>query len=149
MRRLGTLISSVTQGMGMEEAMRFERLRKEWKRVFREPLSLHMSPHSLKNSELLVHTDSPVWLQQLTFFKADILSALAPFGVTTVRFKIGRLFPYTKNNPRQQEPPHAAPDPHAAKIIEETVSGLADDGVRESIRKAMERSFAGRGKRLR
>jgi hypothetical protein len=90
-KRVGNLISPLVAGLGLEEAVRFERIKKEWSDIFREPLSLHTSPCSLKHGELLVTVDSPVWHQQLIFLKGEILKNVSPFGVKDVRFRVGTV----------------------------------------------------------
>ena len=131
----------------MEEALRLEGLKSEWTTIFREPLSLHMCPSQLKNGELLITVDSPVWLQQLTFFKEDITKNVSPFGVTRVRFKIGRI-------PRPHHSPKTPPQPQTGqslkssdrKEIEDTVSTLPDNELRDALRKVMEKSLVKRSR---
>jgi hypothetical protein len=143
-KRVGNLISPLVAGLGLEEAMRFERIKKEWSDIFREPLSLHMSPCSLKQGELLITVDSPVWHQQLIFLKSEILKNVGPFGVKEVRFRVGKVHTKTKDLPRplQQKPPSL--DHASLQQIEETVSGLKEGPVKESIRKTMEKSLSAR-----
>ncbi len=51
----------------------------------------HMSPSLLARGELLLTVDSPVWLQELNFFRGDILRKLSSYGVSAIRFRIGRV----------------------------------------------------------
>jgi hypothetical protein len=152
-KKVSTLIPRLLKGLGLEEAARFERIRKEWSAIFREPLSLHMSPSSLKNGELLIAVDSPVWLQQISLFKPDIAKNLTAYGVTDVRFRIGRIVKpaggvkrTNESSPRQW--PSLGRDD--LREIDETVSGLKDSALRENVRRAMEQSLrrtAGKGTR--
>lgn len=153
MRKVSTLIPRLLKELGLEEAARFERIRKEWSAIFREPLSLHMSPSTLKNGELLIAVDSPAWLQQISLFKPDITKKLNAYGVTDVRFRIGRIAKPAggtrrANEDRPKERPSLGRD--ALREIDETVSGLKDGGLRENVRRAMEQSLrrtAGKGTR--
>jgi hypothetical protein len=140
-KKVGVLIPRLIKGLGLEEAMRLELIRKEWSTIFREPLSLHMAPSLLKSGELLISVDSPVWLQQISLFKADILKNLRTFDVREVRFRIGRV--RTKKRGQDETPPREK-NPlgrDALHEIDDTVSGLKDTGLRESVRRAMEQSF--------
>jgi hypothetical protein len=143
-KRIGNLISPLVAGLGLEEAVRFEQIRKEWSDIFREPLSLHMFPCSLKHGELLITVDSPVWHQQLIFLKSEILKHVSPYGVKDVRFRIGKVQTKTKemSRPPQQKAPSL--DRVSLQQIEETVSELKDGPVKESIRKTMEKSLSAR-----
>ena len=143
-KKIGNLISPLVAGLGLEEAVRFERIKKEWPEIFRKPLSLHMSPCSLKQGELLIAVDSPVWHQQLIFLKAEILKKVSPFGVKDVRFRIGKVQTRTKEKPRPPLQKTPSLDRASLEQIEETVSELEDGPVKESIRKTMEKSFSAR-----
>ena len=143
-KRIGNLISPLVAGLGLEEAVRFERIKKEWSDIFREPLSLHMFPCSLKHGELLITVDSAVWHQQLVFLKNQILKNVSPFGVNDVRFRVGKVHTKTKEMPRPLQNKVGPLDHASLQQIEETVSGLKDGPVKESIRKTMERSLSAR-----
>jgi len=143
-KKVGALIPRLLKELGLEEAARFERIKKEWSTAFREPLSLHMAPSALKNGELLIAVDSPVWLQQISLFKADIMKNVSPFGVKEVRFRIGLIGRMSEKKKetaeiRLQEKPSLGRD--ALREIDESVSGLKDIGLRENVRRAMEQSF--------
>ncbi len=144
MKKVSALIPRLLRELGLEEAARFERISKEWSAIFREPLSLHMSPTTLKNGELLIAVDSPVWLQQISLFKPDITKKLNAYGVTDVRFRIGRMAKPAGgmrklNEARPKERPSLGRD--ALREIDETVSGLKDGALRENVRRAMEQSL--------
>ncbi|HXX54180.1 MAG TPA: hypothetical protein VEI28_06375, partial [Thermodesulfovibrionales bacterium] len=71
-----------------------------------------------------------------------------PFGVKDVRFRVGKVHTKAKETAR---PPHnslTSPDRATLQQIEETIAGLEDGPVKESIRKTMEKSLsAGKLKR--
>lgn len=142
MNRLGKLISPFLKQSGIEEAVRFERIKQEWSDIFNEPLSSHMYPISLKDGELLINIDSPVWLQQVSFYKDDIVRKLSLFEVKGVRFRLGRIA--SGDNARTAKPAQSSGksiSPEAARDIEDAISGIKDEELRESIRKVMEKSF--------
>lgn len=142
MKRIGNLISPLVAGLGLEEAMRFEQIRNEWPDIFREPLSLHMSPCSLKHGELLITVDSPAWHQQLIFLKSEILKNVSPYGVKEVRFRVGTVRTKAKSAPQNPQQKKIPLDRHSLQQIEETVSALEDGPLKESIRKTMEKSLS-------
>jgi hypothetical protein len=144
-KRIGPLISPIIKGCGLEEAVRFEEIKSEWATLFREPLSLHMCPSHLKNGELLITVDSPVWLQQLTFFKEEITKNVSPFGVTRVRFKVGRVtHQHHAQGSRTQRQTGPSLESSDVKEIEDTIATLPDNDLRDSLRKAMGKSFSDR-----
>lgn len=140
--RIGGLISPLVKGLGIEDALRLESMRKEWAGLAGEPLSLHIGPASLKGGELLVYADSPAWLQQTTFFKAALIKKLSSFGVKNVRFMLGRVRPAGKKQaPVLSRPPDAPLDSGTLRYIEDAVAGVKDAELRDCIRKTMEKAM--------
>lgn len=92
MERAGSIVRSIVRDLGMEEGLQLSKIKRGWPELFRPPLGLHMSPVALKDSELLLNVDSPEWLQQISFLKADVLGRLVPFGVSEIRLKLGRVW---------------------------------------------------------
>jgi hypothetical protein len=143
-KKLGSLISPFIREFGLEEAVRFGTIKREWGNIFGEPLSAHMSPARLKNGELLVNVDSPLWLQQLTFLKTQIMGKLSPFEVKELRFILGRVAPVRKEEAQSVRTKGPLLRSEAARQIEDTIAGAEDVALKESIRKAMEKALADR-----
>ena len=99
-----------------------------------------MAPASIKEKELLINVDSPVWLQQLTFYKDTIIKKLNGFGIKTVKFKIGRVLPEKKQDKTILEKRLLTANENS--YIEGTVSPVPDQELRDKIKKAMEKSMA-------
>lgn len=145
MNRIDEIISPFLKGLGVEEAVRLEGIKKEWSNFFGEPLSLHMHPLSLKNGELMINVDSPVWLQQISFFKTEIINKLTAFDVIEVRFRLGKAKPSRKTFVHQDSQTYnAQPDKKALQYIDDTVSEIKDAELRDCVRKSMEKAFSGR-----
>jgi Dna[CI] antecedent, DciA len=141
-KRLDKLLSHLLPTLGIDEAARLEGIRGEWTTLLGEPLSLHMWPIRLRGGELLANVDSPLWLQQVSFFKTEILKKLLRFNVTEVRFRLGRIghFKKTRTLPNQEPEGHSL-DRDSQLYIDETTKDITDQELRESIRKAMTKSF--------
>lgn len=143
MKRIGSLISPFVKSLGIEGALTLEGIRGEWAVLFGEPLSLHMSPVSLRNDELLIAVDSPVWLQQISFYRKDIIEKLRPFHVAEVRFRLGKIRQTRELREKPAPPPaRKALDKDTLHFIEQTLSEMEDDPLRRSIRKLMEKAFS-------
>ncbi|HEX8949726.1 MAG TPA: DUF721 domain-containing protein [Dissulfurispiraceae bacterium] len=140
-----SILSSLLKDLGLEERVRVEFIRKEWTALFQEPLSLHTCPVGMKNGELLIHVDSPVWLQQLKFFKQDIAKKLQRYGVTEVKLKLGRLYKPLGN--RSEGRSVAAPSGKEIRDsemawINRTISEIRDPELKENLRRAITKSVA-------
>ncbi|GAB4424591.1 MAG: hypothetical protein OHK0032_19050 [Thermodesulfovibrionales bacterium] len=142
MNSIGRLISPFLERLGIEESVRLEGIRKEWSNIFGSPLSLHMWPSSLKNGELLISVDSPVWLQQISFYKDEIIKKLNPSGVKDVRFRLGKTGYSQKVTVQRKRPTANSLSASTLQYIEDTVSEINDGEIKDSIRKAMEKSFS-------
>lgn len=140
--RLGALIAPFSKGLGLEEAVRLERIRKEWAGLVGSPLSVHISPVGLKNGELLINADSPVWLQQVTFYKSEIIRKLSLFNIKDVRFRLGRTAPKEMSEKKLPEQPRIKPLSSEEKnYIEDAVSAIRDPELRRCIKKTVEKSM--------
>jgi len=145
--RIDGLLSPLLKDLGIEEAIRLERLKREWTSIFREPLSLHIYPCRLQNGELLINVDSSVWLHQISYYRAEILANLSPSGVKDIRFRIGKVATDKAHSPQSQQPKKSLLGSAALRQIDETVSTLSDSPVKESIRKAMEKALSKKSSR--
>lgn len=144
MKTITSLLGPIFRELGIEDRLAIETIRSEWSSIFNEPLSLHTYPVELTQGELLINVDSPVWLQQLKFFKQDIIKKLAGYNVKTIRFKHGKVYIKGDKGPRGQSlkpmPPKTL-GPSDIAWIEEITSDLEDTEVRESIRKAIKKQM--------
>jgi len=138
-KRADSLLAPIIRNLGIEDSIRLGRIKKEWAGVFEKTISFHTCPASLKEEELLVNVDSPVWLQQLSFYKEDIVKKLRGFGVKAVRFRLGRVFPEKKKEQEVLKKRLLTSGDNA--YIEETVSSIPAGELRDKIKKAIEKSF--------
>ncbi|NTU43071.1 MAG: DUF721 domain-containing protein [Nitrospirales bacterium] len=144
MRNVGSLLSTLIKSLGIEEKLRLESLKDDWQKIFGAPLSLHTQPAEIHDHELLIYVDSPAWLNQLKFFRDDMLAKLRPYGIRELKFKRGTVY-HEKKQTTQQDREPAAQRPLTAEEkdwIEEETSGISDDELRDQIRRAMERSLS-------
>jgi hypothetical protein len=140
-KRLNEIISPILRESGLEEGVRLHLLKRKWKELFREPLSLHLYPSRLSGEELLVNVDSPVWLQEVSLHKEEILKVLEPFRIKEIRFRMGRVF-HDKQKTANVSKVHKKPlSPQSISFIEEAIESIEDDELRAAIRATMERSL--------
>ena len=144
MKKVGNLLSGIFRDLGIGDAVKLETLRGEWLRIFREPMSLHTFPSEIKDGDLLITVDSPVWLQQLGFFKQEFPAKLSFYDIKSVRFRHGRIprdrGALSGTDGRAERPEREL---RGAEIawIDETVSNIGDDELKETVRKAIEKAL--------
>jgi hypothetical protein len=139
-KRTDALLKPLIHNLGIIDSVRLAQIKSHWHTLFQKPLSYHMSPSALSGNELLLNVDSPVWLQELKFYQGDIIKKLTPYQVRTVRFRLGRVI----DTARQGDKPRPACNPLTAldhTFIEETVSPIEDEGLKEIVRKTIAKAI--------
>jgi len=101
-KRIDHLLIPFIRELGIEDSVRLAEIKKDWYNLFNEPLSSHMSPYKLSEGEILLTVDSPVWLQELSFYKEDIIKKLSSYNVKSVRFRLGRVSIRKSPNPKSR-----------------------------------------------
>jgi hypothetical protein len=145
MKKVGTLLSSIFKDLGIEDNLILNSMQKEWHRLFNEPLSLHTYPVEIKNGELTINVDSPVWLAQLKFFRQDIIKKLHTYSINSVKFKHGRVYQKKVEssdlrikNEKNSKTQNSKPLTHSEIAwLNQTVSTVSDSELQENIRKAI------------
>lgn len=147
MKRADSLLIPFIRELGIEDGVKLAEIRRNWYNLFDKPLSYHMSPFILSKGEILLNVDSPVWLQELTFYKEDIIKKMSSYGVKMVRFRLGRVSTKVKSGIQGQKSRVKQLTTEELSYIEETVSKINDEKLKETVQKAMKKSFAtGMGK---
>ena len=139
MKKAETVLGPMLKQLGIENGVRLEQIRNDWSEIFEKSIAPHMSPAALKEGELLLHVESPAWMQQLTYYKKDIIRKLASYAVTDVRFRLGRI---TKKIRRQEaEKPMRALSEEEVLFAASVVADIRNEELKNSIRKAIEKSL--------
>jgi hypothetical protein len=136
-KRADSLLKNVIKGLGIEDGVVLAEIKRDWHILFHEPLSFHMTPVQLSRNELLLNVDSPVWLQELKFYKQDIINKLSPHGVKDVRFRLGSVRSTIKTGARNKSSKSRIFSEEERSYIEKTVSRLNDGDLKTAVRAAM------------
>lgn len=97
MQRIGFVLPSLFNNLGIEDAVKLKFLRKKWDEIFSAPLGDYTYPKEIKEDFLYVTVNSHAWLNELKLLKEDFLKRLIPYGIRDVEFKFGRIY-----NPKQR-----------------------------------------------
>lgn len=143
MKKVGPILNSIFDVLGFEEKIKLEKMRTGWDRLFLEPMSLHTFPSDFNRGELLITVDSPIWLQQLTFFKNEIVGKLTGYGVKSVRFRQGRINEKKQKSPEQSTASNRrALTEDESRWIEENLSSIKDPELADAFRGLMRSSIS-------
>jgi hypothetical protein len=141
-KRVDSLLRPLVRGFGIESSIRFIEIKKNWHMLFDEPLSRHMMPCKMTEGEILLNVDSPVWLQELNYFKKDIIEKLSPYGIKEVRFKLGQVSKRTGPEVCNQSFTLNTLTPEEVSYIEKTVSQIIDEELRGTVRRTIEKAIS-------
>ncbi|MCX8034132.1 MAG: DUF721 domain-containing protein [Thermodesulfovibrio sp.] len=112
MQKIGLVLPSLFNNLGIEDAVKLKFLRKKWNEIFSAPLRDYTYPKEIKEGFLYVTVASHAWLNELKLLKEEFLNRLIPYGIKDVEFKFGKIYNTrkkietevkTKNISEQQE----------------------------------------------
>lgn len=141
MKRADSLLAPLLKDSGIENGVAFAGIKKNWFSLFQKPLSHHISPCLLTAGELLINVDSPAWLQELKFFKEDIQKKLHPYGIRSVRFRLGRVSMNVMSDNKSRAPVARKLDEEERSFIENAVTNIDDDGMKQTVKKTIEKAI--------
>jgi hypothetical protein len=147
MEKAGSLLGPLVKRLGIESGVRLSRIKNDWHTIFSKPLSLHMSPAKLSEGELLLNVDSPIWIQQLNYYKREITTKLGAYGVREIRFRIGKVAIVTPCKEDGQKLSELSTED--AGFIDRLAEKISDTELRNAVRGAAEKSLRVKNKKER
>lgn len=95
LQALGSLVSGSLRGLGLETRVKEHTCLLIWDEVVGGQVASAAQPEFVKNGCLFVVTKSPVWANELTFYKSDMIARLNERAggevLNDIVFKAGRL----------------------------------------------------------
>lgn len=142
MKKAGAVLGPLLKSLGIESSVRLARIKRDWHGIFDEQITSHLFPVSFSERELLLHVTSPIWMQQFSYHKSEIIKKLSIYGVQDIRFRLGRI-PQRK---QAISPVCKAPELTLENrfFITELLSDIGDENLKETIKKAVEKSLTSR-----
>lgn len=155
--RLSEALQSVISGLDKKGLYARSRVLGVWDSVVGPEISSHTSGAYLRDGELVIYVDSPVWATELASvsekLRTSLNEALGEDLVTSVRFVVSRRVGEER---RQREADRAVlehvrddrdPEPletHELDSLEQSLGGIEDDALRASVRRAQAGSIGRR-----
>ena len=139
MKKTGAVLDPILKNLGLESGVRLARIKHDWDRIFDEQINSNLFPVSFSDRELLLHVTSPIWMQQFSFHKSEIIKKLSAYGVQNIRFRLGKI-PQRK---QKISPNRKAPELSRENMffITALLSDISDENLKETIKKAVEKSL--------
>lgn len=134
--RVGDILKERIAALGWERRLREEAAVAGWDEAVGPQIAAHARPSHVVNRRLTVVTESPVWTQQLSLLKPELLRRIASrFGadaVTDLFFVTGRIDPA----PAPRAVPEAERRPAELPAeLRADIEAIGDAGVQESVRR--------------
>lgn len=92
MHKIGQILPSLFNKIGIEEAVKLKFLQKKWMGIFDAPINEHTWPKNLKEGTLYVTVDSHIWLAELKLLKETFLNKVKSYDISDVEFRYGRIY---------------------------------------------------------
>ena len=139
MKKTGAVLGPLLRNLGLENGVRLALIKNDWYEIFDEQITSQLFPVSFSDRELLLHVASPIWMQQCSFHKSEIIKKLSAYDVQNIRFRLGRI-PQKK---QRSSPPRRTLElsPENRSFITELLSDVSDENLKEAIKKALEKSL--------
>jgi hypothetical protein len=141
-KRTGAVLDPLLKNLGLASGVRLARIRRDWHEIFDEQVTSHLFPASFSDRELLLHVASPIWMQQFSYHKSEIVKKLSAYGVQGIRFRLGRI-PQKK---QEKSPPRKPREltRENRQLISELLKQVSDESLKEAMQRAMEKSLTSR-----
>ena len=136
---IGDILKERFGALGWESRLREEKVLTSWDAAVGPQIAAHARPSHITDHRLTIVTASPVWTQQLSLLKPDLLRRIAgsfgPGVVTDLYFVTGRLETAPTRAPAAAARRRRSPVLCAER--EQDLAGITDAEVRESLRRLM------------
>ena len=91
---LSKLVPGVMKGLGLEQRLQQSQVFFLWPQIVGPDIAAHAQPTALRNGNLIVTVDHPVWLQELSRFHKTLLlqkirERVGKNAVRNILFRIG------------------------------------------------------------
>ena len=111
--RIGDILKERIDALGWECRLREEEVLTGWDAAVGPQIAAHARPSHIDNHRLTIVTESPVWTQQLSLLKPDLLrriaSSFGPGVVTDLYFVTGAIEPANASPPAAAAAPGRSP----------------------------------------
>lgn len=148
-QKVSDVLSTIMKDYGLVAKTREYRILKTWNAIVGNKISSHTHPLRIIRGVLTVIVDSPAWMQQLTFYKEDLInrisSEVGKSMVSDIRFKVGKVEGKGNAVVRTQDLRPKTDIPDVESKVERYLDPIEDKEVRRVVRKAITKALI-RGK---
>jgi len=149
LQAMAPMVAQALRQRGLGHLVLLGRLVQHWHDIAGLQLAAVTQPDSIRGRVLFITVNDAIWLQQVTFYQAQLLenirSAIGDVAITKLHFTLAR------SSSRQPElsSPEEMPEPlpltaEEARQVQEGTADITDPDLREAIRRAWQRGWQAR-----
>ena len=147
LQRLGNVLQGILKKHNIFFDSEVQRLLEIWQKAVGPQISVQTRPDKLKRNTLFVKVSSSVWMHQLHILKQDIIEKinqlLGKELITNIHFSIGEI---PSAMPTNSYSSSFSPDSYPLrdkdkKLIEKSISSVADPELKEILRRVMTKNI--------
>ena len=145
---LSVILDSFCQQSGLQKEMVLYRLATHWEEVVGPQIAMHTAPEVIRFQVLTLGVDSAPWMNQLFYFKKEILAKANRFLKTSplqdIYFKRVTLpvrSPAKDLPPAPTNPKDTTPLSTDLSLLYERLDGVHDAEIKQTIREALGRYY--------
>jgi predicted nucleic acid-binding Zn ribbon protein len=143
---LAPIVEHVMHQAGLGRITLLGRLQQQWQTIAGPQVAAVTSPEGLRGRVLFVTVSDAIWLQQLTFYHAQLLhnirQALGDVPIARLHFTLASSV--SRSAPEAEEAPKLSHQPLAGEeerqVLERTAA-ITDPELREAVRRAWRRGW--------
>lgn len=147
MYKLGKILPSIFEKLGIDDGVKLRFLRKKWGEIFSAPITEHTYPREIKGEVLYVNVNSHAWLSELRLMKDEFLKKLYPYGISNVEFRFGRI--YNQKEKLTDSKSCVSLSNQQSKLIDQILEKIHDEEIKKVLKDAMIKHFYHVNKTLR
>ncbi len=141
--KLSNTLRKVLAGRGLAGRLAVFRVAARWEEAVGGVVAEHARPHALKGGKLTVLVDSPVWMQQLSLLRPDLVEKVnRSLGEELVKDMLLTLGAVAGRRPRpapaQDLPPLTPEERESARGM---LAGIADPEIRAALGSLIEKDL--------
>jgi hypothetical protein len=149
LQALAPVLAQALRQRGLSHLVLLGQIVRHWHAIAGPQLAAVTQPESIRARVLFVTVSDAIWLQQITFYQAQLLenirSVLGDVALTRLHFRLA----ISSSRPPVLSPPEEGLEPSPLTAVEEQqmqegTASIADPDLREAVRRAWQRGWQAR-----
>jgi hypothetical protein len=147
--KLSSTLQKIIAARGLAGKLGIYRIMGQWESVVGAVIASHAQPSAIRGKKLTVQVDSPVWMQQLSLLKPDLIEkvnrGMGEDAVKDITLRLGEVVSQ-KKPPSKMSPPVPLSEKERA-LVESSVKDIDDPEIKTALARLMEKDLMNKKRR--